>query len=220
MFRYSSERWPTQADVQLEQDESRPDHPAEPHILATADPAQPWHMRSLHIPARWLEERSKPLLQPAPMPLDDALRSAFQAVWSACDRGHLPSALAQLAAVLCGRPGLEPIPKMRSDLVRRCLDYLARHVDRPVSCVELARVVRSSPAHLRRAFVAATGLPPHAWHLQRRVAEAKHRLMDGATIVDVALSTGFSDQAHFTRHFSRLVGVSPSRYVAGPVPAF
>jgi AraC-like DNA-binding protein len=85
-------------------------------------------------------------------------------------------------------------------------------LDRPVTLNELSRRTRATPATIRRAFTAATGLPPHAWHLQRRVHHAKYLLADGAAIADVALATGFADQAHLTRHFSRLVGVSPARY--------
>jgi transcriptional regulator GlxA family with amidase domain len=33
-------------------------------------------------------------------------------------------------------------------------------------------------------------------------------------VAEVALATGFSDQAHFTRHFTVLVGVSPAKYAA------
>jgi AraC-like DNA-binding protein len=32
--------------------------------------------------------------------------------------------------------------------------------------------------------------------------------------VDVALASGFADQAHFSRMFKRAVGVSPARYRA------
>lgn len=190
-------------------------HPGEPHVLATADRAQTWSLRSLHIPPQWLEKQGRPLHQPTPIPLDDGLGSAFDGVWAAFDAGQLPSALRQLAWSLCNRPGREPINRDRSALVRRCLDYLAATVDRPVPCAELARQVGCSPAQVRRAMVTATGLPPHAWHVQRRIVAAKHLLTKEHSIIDVALSVGFADQAHFTRHFTKLVGVSPLRYVAG-----
>lgn len=190
-------------------------HPAEPHILATADRVQPWTLRSLHIPAHWFEEQGQPLYQPTPIPLDDALRSAFDDVWTAFATNRLPAALRRLATTLFNRPGLEPVDRDRSELVRRCLNHLAATLDRPVSCAELARLVRGTPAQIRRAIVTATGLPPHAWHVQRRIVTAKHQLTENRSISEVALSLGFADQAHFTRHFTKLVGVSPLRYIAG-----
>lgn len=189
-------------------------HPGEPHVLATAGRGG-WSLRVLHVPPRWLEDGGVPLLQPAPLPPESGVAEAFAAVWTACDRGGIEAALAVLSAVLRRRPGVDAAPRDRSALVRRCLDHLAATLDRPVPVAELARVARSTPARVRRAVAEATGLPPQAWHLQRRIAEAKHRLADGAAIVEVALHVGFADQAHFTRHFTRLVGVSPSRYAAG-----
>jgi AraC-like DNA-binding protein len=196
-------------------------HPGEPHVLATAERAVPWRVRSLHIPPRWLEAAGMPLLQPAPLTGDGGLGAAVAAVWDAVGdaRRDLRAELRRLAAMLRARPGLEPGARPRSALVRICLDHLAATPGRPVSCAELARLARSTVAQVRRALGAATGLPPHAWHLQRRIEEAKHRLASGAPIVDTALAMGFADQAHFTRHFTRLVGVSPARYVAGVRPA-
>jgi AraC-like DNA-binding protein len=34
----------------------------------------------------------------------------------------------------------------------------------------------------------------------------------GMPLVEVALHTGFADQSHLTRHFTRVIGVSPGRY--------
>jgi AraC-like DNA-binding protein len=51
---------------------------------------------------------------------------------------------------------------------------------------------------------------PHAWLLQCRVDAAKSMLRDRRLpLSEVALGCGFADQSHFTRVFSRLVGVSP-----------
>lgn len=191
-------------------------HPGEPHILGTADADQPWSLHSLQIPARWFENGStRPLLQPIPLAPDGVIDRAFAAVWAATIGPDPTSALLAFGAALRARPGLEPTDRTRSELVRRCLDHLATTLDRPVSCSELARLVRSTPATVRRALVAATGLPPHTWHLQRRVLAAKHQLDGTRSIADVALSCGFADQAHFTRHFTRLVGISPARYASG-----
>lgn len=59
-------------------------------------------------------------------------------------------------------------------------------------------------------------------HLLRRL-EHEHRLPehpqtaatllpDGHAAGDVAVETGFYDQSHLTRHFRRIVGVSPGRF--------
>jgi AraC-like DNA-binding protein len=222
-------------------------HPGEPHAIGDAQRDRPWHIRVLHVPPGWFERAGAPLLQPAPLLIDRALRDALEAVWGAFDveargsarehnadealasgRGPGPAArrssapvsrmqraLAELAAVLAARPGLDShLRRQRSDLVRRCLARLAANLDRPLSMAELARLERAPPTRIRRAISADTGLSPSAWHLQRRIQFAKHELARGESIVGTAHALGFSDQAHFTRHFTRLVGVSPSRYAA------
>lgn len=191
-------------------------HPGEPHVLAS-DGDEAWGMRSLHIPARWLEADGPPLVQPAPLRLDPGLTQAVEGLWEdlAADRTAIGRSLAALAADLRGRPGVMPAPQPQSVAVLACLNHLAAVLDRPVGIAELARVAGAPAARIRRAFAAATGLPPQAWHLQRRIQEAKHRIAGGTGLADTALGLGFADQAHFTRHFTQLVGVSPARYARG-----
>jgi AraC-like DNA-binding protein len=198
-------------------------HPGEPHILSNAQRGTPWLLRSLHVPVRWLEAVRAPLLQPAPFVPEPALTAAFEAVWAAFERSRreqdeMERALARLAASLCARPGLDSHRRGSSELVRRCLTRLSTTLDRPLSMAELARLERATPARIRRAIGAHTGLSPSAWHLQRRIQLAKHALLRGEPIAATARAFGFSDQAHFTRHFTRLVGVTPSRYAAARRP--
>jgi len=44
------------------------------------------------------------------------------------------------------------------------------------------------------------------------VQRARHALRRGEKIVDVALETGFADQAHFQRIFKRLMATTPRLY--------
>jgi AraC-like DNA-binding protein len=77
---------------------------------------------------------------------------------------------------------------------------------------QLAAEAGVTAAHLVRRFQQATGLPPLAWQMQQRMALARRLLRAGQPIIDVALATGFADQAHFSKAFSRFCGMSPGRY--------
>jgi AraC-like DNA-binding protein len=96
--------------------------------------------------------------------------------------------------------------------VKLAKDYLEDGYARNVSLEELAAVVHLSPYHLTRVFKAEIGLPPHAYQTQARVRRAKDLLLRGWPVARVAHETGFFDQSHFSRHFKRLVGVSPGSY--------
>ena len=78
----------------------------------------------------------------------------------------------------------------------------------------MAAIAHISPYHFARQFKTSTGLPPHQYVIARRVERAK-QLLQAATelsLAEVAHSAGFSDQSQFSRHFKRLVGVTPGQF--------
>jgi AraC-like DNA-binding protein len=79
----------------------------------------------------------------------------------------------------------------------------------------LARFAGLSAFHLCRVFREAVGMPPHAYQTQIRVRRAKSLLAAGVPIARAAAEAGFYDQSHLTRHFKRIVGLTPGRYVVG-----
>jgi AraC family transcriptional regulator len=98
--------------------------------------------------------------------------------------------------------------------LRAVIEYIREHLDAELSLDHLAAVTHLSPYHFARLFKNSTGLPPHQYVVARRVERAKEllRQRDGLSLADVAVEVGFSSQSHFTRHFKRLVGVTPRRF--------
>src|SRR5262245_29272755 len=108
-----------------------------------------------------------------------------------------------------GRDGAMPRGRLRA-----VLEYIEEHLDAGPSLEQLAAVARLSPYHFARQFKAASGLPPHQYVILRRVERAKQLLQAGTglSLADVAAHAGFSDQSQFSRHFKRLVGVTPGQF--------
>lgn len=96
--------------------------------------------------------------------------------------------------------------------LRRAQEILMTNLAGDVALAELARDCGLSLSHFTRAFRNSTGLPPHRWLLNQRVAKAKQLLRSTLPLSEVALACGFHDQSHFTRVFSRLVGLSPGAW--------
>ncbi|WP_336209141.1 AraC family transcriptional regulator [Nonomuraea sp. LPB2021202275-12-8] len=96
--------------------------------------------------------------------------------------------------------------------VRAALDLLHESLVDPPTLDDLAQAVRARPFPLLRAFKEATGLPPHAYLTSLRVRRARHLLRSGVRPAQVAAEVGFTDQAHLSRHFKRIVGVPPAAY--------
>ncbi|KPI10220.1 transcriptional regulator, AraC family [Actinobacteria bacterium OK074] len=109
------------------------------------------------------------------------------------------------------------LPRPDRPLARRLRELLDERVTSGLSLDDAARLVHAHPAHLVRAFSGAYGIAPHQYLMARRVEHARRLLLDGQPPSAVATATGFYDQAHLTRHFRRLVGVTPGRY-AGRAP--
>ncbi|MEU6808966.1 AraC family transcriptional regulator [Streptomyces sp. NPDC046831] len=108
-------------------------------------------------------------------------------------------------------------PAVRRDpvLARRLRELLDARVPQGLTLEEAAGLLQAHPAHLVRSFSGAYGIAPHQYLTSRRVDRARRLLLEGVRPAEVAAATGFHDQAHLTRHFRRLVGVTPGRYGAG-----
>lgn len=103
-------------------------------------------------------------------------------------------------------PGLTP---QQERIAKELIDS---HLGNELSVERIAHECSLSRSHFSRAFKQSTGVAPHTWLLQRRVDKAKSLLLaePGTSLAHIALICGFADQPHFTKVFSRLVGMPPS----------
>lgn len=95
------------------------------------------------------------------------------------------------------------------------IDYLASRVEDDVTLEDLCAVSGLRRRQTIAAFRRATGLPPHAWHLQKKIERVKHLLRAGLPPAAAAMETGFADQSHMGRQFRAIVGVTPAVYARG-----
>jgi AraC family transcriptional regulator len=129
--------------------------------------------------------------------------------------------LANLLAVHLIRNASAPrAPARRADgalpqgKLRAVAEYVEEHLDACPTLEQMAAAAHLSVYHFARQFRAATGLPPHQYVIMRRVDRAQQLLQaeTSVSLAEVATHVGFSDQSQFSRHFKRLVGVTPGRF--------
>ena len=94
--------------------------------------------------------------------------------------------------------------------LRQVTDYINTYLANDISLNELASQVKLSQSHFSHLFRQSTGKSPYKFLLQQRVNRAQELLLkQDMAIADVAISVGFYDQSHLSRHMKKLLGVSP-----------
>jgi AraC-like DNA-binding protein len=97
--------------------------------------------------------------------------------------------------------------------ILRVRAYIDRNLHRTIHIQDLCAVARRSKAHFSRKFKLAVGESPHAYVVRRRLERACHLMMtSAASLSEIALSVGFSDQAHLCRLFRQAFGQSPAHW--------
>jgi transcriptional regulator GlxA family with amidase domain len=180
--------------------------------------AVPCQARILLVAPDLLREvtRAVPRFDSMQLP-DPALANAFSALWGELGRpvksSHVAAKCRGLLQELVHRHGQAegfPSAANRMDLaIRRAVEHLRRHVVEPQALQDLAVVARVSKSYLVREFHRVVGLPPHAYHLQLRIARAARLLATGLSLSRVAVEAGFADQSHLSRRFKAAYGLTP-----------
>jgi AraC family transcriptional regulator len=91
--------------------------------------------------------------------------------------------------------------------------YIQSNIGRRIPVGELAALVRQSTGHFFRTFRESFGESPQAYILRQRVLRAELLIKNAdGTLAQIALDCGLCDQAHLSRLFRRMKGVSPSAW--------
>ena len=113
-----------------------------------------------------------------------------------------------------GHPGKKSLA-LRGGLapwqVKRVASYIESNIHSRLRVPDLARFVQLSNSHFSRTFRESFGDTPFAYITRQRIRRAQLTMLSSAdTLSQIALDCGMCDQAHFTRVFRRVVGISPS----------
>ncbi len=96
---------------------------------------------------------------------------------------------------------------------RRVAAYLEEHLAEDVPLLDLSGIARLSPFHFSRAFKESFGVPPHRYHMIRRIERAKELLAHrGISVTEAGLQLGFSETSSFSTAFRKIAQLSPSQY--------
>ncbi|MFL6663719.1 MAG: AraC family ligand binding domain-containing protein [Rhizobacter sp.] len=131
-----------------------------------------------------------------PLALDSALFELLEAIRPHA-RGTRPAAVASRAA---------------DGALERALALMHAQLHATLTLEDLSGAAALSPFHFLRRFKDRHHVTPHQMLMALRLALAKRKLASGESPADVAIAVGLVDQAHLTRRFARMYGVTPARY--------
>lgn len=96
---------------------------------------------------------------------------------------------------------------------QRVLQYIAKYYGQNIALEDLAAEAGISAFYFSRLFKQTLGQSPHQFVMAYRVEQAKKMLVDlDRPMIDIAMSCGFSDQAHFSRVFKQIHGDTPKSW--------
>jgi AraC-like DNA-binding protein len=102
---------------------------------------------------------------------------------------------------------------LRAKPLDHAVAQAAAQLARGQRVAEVAAECGLSHKHFIQRFERSVGLPPKLYARVARLASVLPRIQDDATLALAAVAAGYSDQAHFTREFRALSGITPGGYL-------
>jgi AraC-like DNA-binding protein len=114
-----------------------------------------------------------------------------------------------IANEVYGDPEIYVVP----DHVEMCMEYVMNNLDKPLNVIQLANVAHTSVRNLNRSFMKSIGVSTYNWlkslKMNLSALDLKQTRMK---IYEIADKYGFADQFQYSHTFTRLFGMSPTRY--------
>ena len=106
------------------------------------------------------------------------------------------------------------MPKTQVSLIAPAVEKMERtFTQNSLSVSELAALCGISEVYFRRLFFNAFGISPKEYIIQKRIEYAKTLLSSrDFPVAEVAILCGYTEPCHFSREFSKRVGISPVQY--------
>ena len=188
---------------------------------------EPWSYRMLYVDHAWLgglqhewgfsaNQDFRPFA--AVMSTAPALYAGFNRFYDVLTDGAADQLLRQCAAVAffdqvqsSFDPAM-PVEREENHKLERAAEYISDNCTAALKLEDICGAAGLSPSYLIRAFRKRYGMTPHVYLMNRRVQLARGLLKSGGAIADIALATGFADQAHFQRIFKQFLAATPGQY--------
>lgn len=140
--------------------------------------------------------------------IDEGLQAeADDGTAAVCTRAALAHRV--LAALL---PLSPPLPLQQKSAVDAALRHIEKHLAEKLTLDGLAELCHLSRATFCRTFRQVTGTAPMEYVMDKRLSRAAALCVKGETLSAIAARTGFYDEYHLSKAFTKHFGCPPSVY--------
>ncbi len=107
------------------------------------------------------------------------------------------------------------IPSDRASILLPAIEKIERDfAENNLTVSQLAALCGTSEVYFRRLFLNRFGVSPKEYMIQKRMEYAKELLCSADfSVSEIATMCGYADAGHFSREFSRRIGVPPVQYL-------
>jgi AraC-like DNA-binding protein len=127
---------------------------------------------------------------------------------------YVSQILAQLLSFMFIFKGQQHISSQNQHVTMdRVIQIMIDHLDKTLSLQELSKQINLSKPHLSQLFKKHTGYSPIDYFLRLKIQRACQYLdLTDESLKEISAKLGFTDPYYFSRLFSKIMGIPPSRY--------
>lgn len=97
--------------------------------------------------------------------------------------------------------------------INNAILYMQEHINENIPLNELSNLYNYSPSRFSSLFKQKTGYAPIDYFIHMKMQKASQHLdFTDKSIKEIALNMGFDDPYYFSRRFSKVIGMSPTKY--------
>lgn len=92
------------------------------------------------------------------------------------------------------------------------LEYIDAHIYENMRISNMAEELYISESTIERRFKEWLGIKPGEFIRKKKMIKAAQTLLNGGSVLDAGLASGYSDNSHFIKLFKQHYGVTPHKY--------
>ena len=97
--------------------------------------------------------------------------------------------------------------------IRKCIDYIYKHLSDKLTVVSVAEHLKIDPTYLSKLFIKETGTSFRRYIINTKISVAKNMIMNSElSFLEISLSLGFSSQSAFISSFRQVTGYTPKEF--------